>query len=87
MKLDLHSNFMCVRLAAEVQYSCYLDVFFLNRNSSKKEDFLVEAPDDYFEKRGAMASHRRMQDRVDSALWAVINQVKHALYPPFISYI
>ena len=74
--------FMCVKLAAEVQYSCYLDVFFLNRDTSEKEDPLVEAADDDADKRGVMASHRRLQDRVDSAVWAVINQVNRVLYSP-----
>ncbi|XP_044217172.1 uncharacterized protein C1orf87 [Thunnus albacares] len=42
---------------------------------SEKEDPLVEAADDDADKRGVMASHGRLQDRVDSAVWAVINQV------------
>ena len=64
-----------------LQYSCYLDVFFLHRETSEKEDPLVEAADDDdVDKQGVMASRRQLQDRVDSALQAVINQVNRVFY-------
>ncbi|KAM7409360.1 hypothetical protein PAMA_001033 [Pampus argenteus] len=44
-------------------------------DTSKTEDPLVEATFDDFETQGVMASARQVQDRVDSALWAAINQV------------
>ncbi|KAM7387790.1 hypothetical protein PAMP_024004 [Pampus punctatissimus] len=44
-------------------------------DTSKTEDPLVEATFDDFETQGVTASARQVQDRVDSALWAAINQV------------